>query len=220
MQKRIILLVFFLLFWFVDLAMIYMNERTYLVFPRVLSLLCLGLYYIFSVTKVKAKFYVLWFLVLLTGGLFSLNDYTLLGMLSLIALRLSWIRLLFSYKERMDKKLVLLIFVFAGVVISIILYMMFVNTLFFYLSILTSVALLILLSISFTKLLTGGLSKGNKEMFMSVAIFIFSDALSGSKKIEGTTSTFVALSVLLYNIAYYFMIVSLIKKERSISKIN
>jgi hypothetical protein len=213
MNKTTLLLIFFIVFWLIDLGMIYTNNRAFLIVPRVLSLLSLGLYYVFSTKKVSISFWILLFFILLTGALFSLNDYTLIGMLSLIALRFSWVNVLLSYKEKIDKKLVLLVFLLSTTVFSIILSILYVDTVFFYLSIITSLALLSLLAISFSKLITDGLGHGNKEMLISVAIFIISDTLSGSKKIEGTTTFFLMLSVFLYNIAYFFLMKSLIKKD-------
>ncbi|WP_148868694.1 hypothetical protein [Tenacibaculum adriaticum] len=150
---------------------------------------------------------------MLTGALFSVNDYTLIGMLSLIALRITWIKLLLSYKEKTEAKIILLVFILSLTITSIVIYTMYANTYFFCLSILTSGLLLFLLAISFSRLLTASPLFGNKEMFISIVIFIFSDALSGSKKIEGTSTFFLILSVFLYNIAYFFLIKSLIKKD-------
>ncbi|MDY0780635.1 hypothetical protein [Tenacibaculum sp. IB213877] len=216
MYKKIIIITFFIFFWLVDLWMIYIDERAFLIFPRVLSLSCLIIFYFFSVKKINVNFYILSFFILVTGALFSLNEYTLLGMLSLIALRISWISLLLSYKEKNDHKFIGLIFTLSITIMGVVMYSMYVNTSFFFLSILTSITLLFLLAISFSKLVSNGSQFGNKEMFISIMIFVFSDALSGAKKIDGTNTLFIMLSVFLYNIAYYFLIQALIKKDNKL----
>jgi hypothetical protein len=216
MYKKIIIITFFIFFWLVDLWMIYIDERAFLIFPRVLSLSCLVMFYFFSVKKINVNFYILSFFILVTGALFSLNEYTLLGMLSLIALRISWISLLLSYKEKIDHKFIGLIFTLSITIMGVVMYSMYVNTSFYFLSILTSITLLFLLAISFSKLISNGSQFGNKEMFISIMIFVFSDALSGAKKIDGTSTFFIMSSVLLYNIAYCFLIQALIKKDNKL----
>ena len=216
MVKKTSLLIFFIIFSFIDVWMLYIGDKDLLFLPRVLSLFALLCYGYLSIKMVTKKMYLLGFFILSTGVLFSLDDYTILGMVSLVALRISWLSVLVSYKEKSDPKVVLMVFILAIVLISIVLYSMYVDTLFFYLSVLTTLSLLLLLAFSFSNALTLSPKFGNKEMFIAVVIFFLSDALSGAKKIEGTSTFFLILSVVLYNVAYFFLINAFIKKDEKV----
>lgn len=197
--------------------MIKTNNTTYLIIPRTISLLFLGGYYFASVKKVNVYFNFVLFFIVLTGSLFALNHYTLLGLFSLFLLRLSLVILLFSQKEKIDKKAIFTIFLLSILIIGIIMGTMFVDTSFFYLSILTTLVLVFLLAVAFSRLLRSNKKdNGNIEMFIAISIFVVSDALSGSQKIGGTQTFYLLLSLCLYNVAYFFMMRSLIKKENAI----
>ena len=104
-------------------------------------------------------------------------------------------------------------FCITALLFGVVLYLLYADTIFYYLSIGTTVCLVLVLSASFSLFTTRGGAFGNKEMLLSVAIFILSDALSGSKKIAGTSMFFIILSLLLYNTAYYFLMRAIIKNK-------
>ncbi|MFY7672208.1 hypothetical protein ACOSP6_14080 [Tenacibaculum sp. MEBiC06402] len=193
--------------------MIFFGLKEILWIPRLLSLSSVVLYGYFSAEQIPFSFWILSLFIILTGFLFSLDDFTLLGMCSLIALRFSWLKLIFDIKSKIDKKIILIALSITSLLFGMILYLIYTDSIFYYLSIVTTVGLVLLLSTSFSLLTTRGTKFGNKEMFISIAIFILSDALSGSKKITGTSLFFIILSVVLYNTAYYFLMRAIIKNK-------
>ncbi len=193
--------------------MIVLNFKEALWLPRTFSLISIVLYGYFSIKEVPFSFWILSFFIVSTGFLFSLDDYTLIGMFSLIGLRLSWAKLIFDINTKIDWIILLIVFGITTLLFGIVLYLLYADTIFYYLSIATTIALVLLLSTSFSLLTTKGGKYGNKEMLLSIIIFILSDALSGSKKIAGTSLFFIVLSVVLYNTAYYFMMKGIIKNR-------
>lgn len=215
MLSRHFWLALFILFSVIDISCIYLDMRDLLWIPRTLSLMSIVLFGYYSVKKTPPSFWLLSVFIVLTGFLFSLDDYTLLGMFCLFGLRLSWLKLMFDINTKINKSILLVTFAIATVLSSIILYLLYTDSIFYYLSILTTVGLVLILSTAFSLFTTKGMNFGNKEMLLAVAIFIVSDALSGSKKIMGTSVFYVILSVVLYNTAYYFLMRALIKNYKS-----
>ncbi len=204
-------LILFILFSLLDISCIYLGAKELLWLPRTLSLISVVLFGYYSIKKVPFSFWVLSTFIVLTGFLFSLDDYTLLGMLCLIGLRLSWLKLMFDINTKIDKTILLIVFAITTTLFGVILYLLYTDSIFYYLSIATTIGLVLILSTSFSLLTTKGLKFGNKEMIISIGIFILSDALSGSKKIGGTSLFYIILSVVLYNTAYFFLMKALIK---------
>ncbi len=204
-------LILFILFSLLDISCIYLDAKELLWLPRTLSLISVVLFGYYSIKKVPFSFWVLSTFIVLTGFLFSLDDYTLLGMLCLIGLRLSWLKLMFDINTKIDKTILLIAFAITTTLFGVILYLLYTDSIFYYLSIATTIGLVLILSTSFSLLTTKGLKFGNKEMIISIGIFILSDALSGSKKIGGTSLFYIILSVVLYNTAYFFLMKALIK---------
>ncbi|MCH2034333.1 MAG: hypothetical protein MK202_12560 [Tenacibaculum sp.] len=204
-------MILFILFSLLDISCIYLDAKELLWLPRTLSLISVVLFGYYSIKKVPFSFWVLSTFIVLTGFLFSLDDYTLLGMLCLIGLRLSWLKLMFDINTKIDKTILLIAFAITTTLFGVILYLLYTDSIFYYLSIVTTIGLVLILSTSFSLLTTKGLKFGNKEMIISIGIFILSDALSGSKKIGGTSLFYIILSVVLYNTAYFFLMKALIK---------
>jgi hypothetical protein len=211
MLSKHLFLTLFILFSIFDILCISFGFKEYLWLQRTLSLVSVVLFGYFSTKKIPMSFWVLSFFIVVTGLLFSLNEYTLIGMCSLIGLRLSWLKLIFDINPKIDKKILFITFSIATTLFGIVLYLLYTDTIFYYLSIITTIALVLLLSTSFSLLTTKGTKLGNKEMFISIVIFVLSDALSGSKKIAGTSLFYIMLSVVLYNTAYYFLMKAIIK---------
>ncbi len=215
MLKKQVLLSFFIVFWIADVLMIYFNKNDLLPVTRLLSLLSIVLYGYVAIKKITISFILLCVLIVSTGFLFSLNAYTISGLVSLCCLRAIWsFLLLYQRPNRKDYKSIFVIFGVLTCAISIVLYEISAHSVFFYLSIFTTVSLMFLLAVSFANILATGPKYGNVEMLLSVFIFVVSDSLSGAKKIEGTTTFYLMLSVLLYNSAYYFLMKSLIKHDK------
>ena len=211
MRLKQLFLALFILLSIMDVSIIMLEFKETLWLPRSLSLISIVLYGYYSIKDVPFSFWVLSFFIVSTGFLFSLDDYTLIGMLSLIGLRLSWTKLIFDINTKIDKTILLITFAITTLLFGVILYLLYTDSIFYYLSIATTIALVLLLSTSFSLLTTKGMKFGNKEMIISIGIFILSDALSGSKKIAGTSLFYIILSVVLYNTAYYFLMRALIK---------
>ena len=211
MRLKQLFLALFILLSIMDVSIIMLEFKEALWLPRSLSLISIVLYGYYSIKDFPFSFWVLSFFIVSTGFLFSLDDYTLIGMLSLIGLRLSWTKLIFDINTKIDKTILLIAFAITTAMFGVILYLLYTDSIFYYLSIATTLGLVLLLSTSFSLLTTKGMKFGNKEMIISIGIFILSDALSGSKKIAGTSLFYIILSVVLYNTAYYFLMRALIK---------
>ncbi|SNR14211.1 hypothetical protein [Tenacibaculum jejuense] len=214
MQPKHLFFALFISFSIVDVSTILFGFKDLLWLPRVLSLMAIVFYGYFSKKQVKLSFWVLSFFIVLTGVLFSLNDYNLLGMLSLIALRFTWLKLIFDLNTKIDYTIFFKVLGITAAFFGVVLYALYVNSVFYYLSIATTLGLLMLLSAAFSVFTTKGGNYGNREMLLSIIIFIISDALSGSKKITGTSLFFIILSVVLYNTAYYFLMRAVIKNTK------
>ncbi|CAL2082448.1 hypothetical protein [Tenacibaculum sp. 190524A05c] len=211
MRLKQLFFALFILLSIMDVSIIMLEFKEALWLPRSLSLISIVLYGYYSIKDVPFSFWVLSFFIVSTGFLFSLDDYTLIGMLSLIGLRLSWTKLIFDINTKIDKTILSIAFAITTAMFGVILYLLYTDSIFYYLSIATTLGLVLLLSTSFSLLTTKGMKFGNKEMIISIGIFILSDALSGSKKIAGTSLFYIILSVVLYNTAYYFLMRALIK---------
>lgn len=214
MHPKHLFFALFISFSIIDVSTIFFGFKDLLWLPRVLSLIAVVLYGYFSKKQVKLSFWVLSFFIVLTGVLFSLDDYTLLGMLSLIALRFTWLKLIFDLNTKIDYITFFKVLGITSAFFGIVLYALYVDSLFYYLSIITTLGLLLLLSAAFSVFTTKGGGFGNREMLLAIIIFIISDALSGSKKITGTSLFFIILSVVLYNTAYYFLMRAVIKNAK------
>lgn len=212
-SNKFIFLFLFIVSWLIELELTISENRTYLLIPRMTNLIFLGLYYKASVKKIKTTVILFLIALMLTGAFFSFNDYGTYAMLFFISSRAILIKLLVSYKEKLNRKTFLSVmglFVFS---IGLILYVLYKNTLFYYLSALATILLIVLLSISFTRLLTLGRKQGNLELFIAISIFLIADALFGSQKINGTNLTYIILSATFYYVAYFLIIQFVIKKE-------
>ncbi|WP_442264532.1 hypothetical protein ACSIGC_09185 [Tenacibaculum sp. ZS6-P6] len=214
MHFKHLLLILFILFSIVDVLTIFYGCKDLLWLPRILSLSAVVLYGCFTNKKIQISFLILSFFIVLTGFLFSLNDYTLLGMLSLVCLRLSWLKLIYDLNSKIDYIIFFKVLGITSVFFGVIFYVLYVNSTFYYLAVATTFSLLLLLAIAFSLFTTKGGAFGNREMLLSIIIFIFSDTLSGSKKITGTSLFFIILSVVLYNTAYYFLMRAVIKNAK------
>ncbi|WP_299622175.1 hypothetical protein [uncultured Tenacibaculum sp.] len=214
MHAKHLFFALFILLSIIDVSMIYFDFKEFLWLPRGLSLTAIVLHGYFSTKQVHTSFWLLSFFIVLTGVLFSLNAYTLIGMCSLLGLRLAWLKLLLDTNTKIDREIFLKVFSITTMFFGVVLYLLYVDTIFYYLSIGTTLSLIALLAVSFSLFTKKGGAFGNREMLFSIIIFIISDALSGSKKITGTSMFFIILSVVLYNTAYYFLMKAVMKNAK------
>lgn len=102
-------------------------------------------------------------------------------------------------------------FLFIGVV-GVITYFLYVNSDFFYASATAAFFLVVLLTISFTKLVMFGSKKGNLEFFCAMFTFLISDVFFGSKKLTNPETIYILLSSTCYLLAYYLITRAVLKK--------
>lgn len=205
-----------ILSWVCEVYLQYYNQRDYLFFTKSTSIIILVLYYINSVKKTNKLVIILFVIFLITGFFFSKNDYNYLGMLGVSVSRIWMIVILCSFKEKLDKKLLSLILIVCSLIITVLVFILFKNTYFYYISAIATYFLIALLSITFTRLINFGMRKGNLEFFLAVAIFLVSDAFFGSQKLVQTHILNIIISSTSYLIAYLLITISLKKKGNCI----
>lgn len=208
-----------ILLWLLVVGFYIANQKDALIITRTLTIVFLGLYYLSSVNKIN-KFFIFFLISLLpTAILFSIDDYNYLGMLAVGISRLLLILFLAFQKNKIDKKLLRTLLLIFSIILSFIAYASYDNSIFFYIAVLATILLSILASISFTKLLSKGIKRGNLEFFIAFFIFIISDALFGSKKLTSSDVIYTLLSSTFYLISYLLIVQGAIKMNEKFNDI-
>lgn len=89
------------------------------------------------------------------------------------------------------------------------------DTMFFYVSLIATFFLVLLLSFSFLSLLRT-LKNGNILFFMAIALFVASDAISGTQRYLEVSTLLIVMASIFYNIAYFLLVQSDIEKQRNL----
>lgn len=218
-KYRNIFLGLVIILWLLVVGFYTTNQKNALIITRTLTIIFLGLYYISSVNKINKTF--IFFLVSLLpiAVLFSIDDYNYLGMLAVGISRLILILFLVLQKNKPDKKLLRTLLLVFSIILSVIVYILYNNSIFFYIAVLSTIFLSILASISFTKLLNNGTKGGNLDFFLALFILITSDALFGSKKLTSSDPIYTLLSSTFYLISYLLIVRSAIKMDKKFNDI-
>lgn len=181
---------------------------------RILRFSFLLLYYISLAKKTNTMFVGVLVSFLATSILLAYNSSSVYAMLMVCITRLLFIRMLVSDigSKRINLKslkFLLFIFVIIGIVIMSLYYS---NSAFFYISILATLLLIISLALSFLNILNTK-KRGNLEFFVAIALFVISDMIFGVKRIIGVSAWFLIMASILYNVAYFLIAKSVLKRE-------
>lgn len=179
--------------------------------------LFLILYYTSSVRK--NNYYLIAGLVLfyIASVFFTFHPASIYGIIILSFARLSLIQLpTSSLKFRSINWDVFLTVCILFLVISFVIFSFYpMNTVFFYVSLIATFFLILLLSFSFLSLLKT-LKRGNILFFIAIALFIISDAISGTQRYLEVSTSLIIMASVLYNIAYFLLVKSDIEKQESL----
>lgn len=215
-NKHLGLLFIFIISWFVELKFTIPRHK-FLFVPRVIIIILLGVYYVTLVKKKKYNYFFLAFLFcdFLTAIFFSMSFKNINGMIFFNLSRVLLILLFLNFKDRLDKKHFLPIVSLFFISLSFILYIIYDNTLFFYLSVSATLLLAVILSLSFIALLSYNENKGNLYFFLASCVFLFTDTLFSSQRISSISNVNLFVTSTLYYLAYFLILLSVLKKVKS-----
>lgn len=176
------------------------------------------IFYYASVAK-KYDFYLILTLVLfyVSSVFFTYNPASIYGILILILCRILLIKMVLSYLKIKNINWRYFVYVFLLlVVIAMLISSLYYNgSVFFYLSLVVSSLLIIILTLSFLGVLNST-KKGALEFFIAIFLFVVSDMIFGAKRVTGINTSFIILASLFYNIAYYLITKSVLKRDADI----
>lgn len=218
-NKSNIYLFLFVLFCVAALFTIKLGDFYISVFVKSLRYLFLLLYYLSLVKKANP----LIVSVIVIFGFISLflsyNVSSIVGLLLICLSRAVLIKLaLMNIKgKNINWKLftvVTLLFIMVG---FLVLSLYYKNSPIFYVTILSIILLVFLLSISFLNILSNT-KRWNLRFFSAISLFVISDAIFGIQRLTEISKTFLLISSIFYNISYFLIIQSDIERQRFINK--
>lgn len=212
--KNIIFLLFFIILFMMEYLYVSENNRVHLLIPR-LSIIGLIFFYYISARKRRINSYFILYLLCLfpINTLFSINDQSITAMWMIFISRALLVGLLL-YNFKFDKHNLLPIFSLFAITASILLWVHFKETSFFYLSIVITSLLVVLLTITFNRILTHGLKRGNLEAFLAMCSFLISDVFFGSEKLDRITPIYLIFGSLFYYVAYFLLTKSVLLNKK------
>ncbi|WP_348716124.1 hypothetical protein [Tenacibaculum sp. 190130A14a] len=116
--------------------------------------------------------------------------------------------------RKVDWKLFLTVFLIAISIMSLLFVLVFKNTLFYYLSISTTLVLIGLISLAFTNIISRSSPK-NVLFFIAIALFVACDTIFGVKKLEIADNINIVIGTACYYISFF-----LIVKSRELEPFN
>lgn len=204
-------LVLFLLTSLATLFTIKDSESFYNPFLRVLRMVFLVAFYMFSANSYCKSFLVSLLLFTVSSVLFIYKDVSFYAVFFLFLSRLALIALVVE-KNNIDRFSFIRIFFMFFILGFVVLSYYYSDTMLFYISSLATLALISLLAISFTALLRHQ-TKYYKFLFLGTFLFAISDALFGAKEMVKSSYINVFFTTIFYNTGYFTVCYSVINKE-------
>lgn len=205
--KRDLFLLLFGVACFVEFYAVAKDIRDLEIFSRISRIAFLLLVYTYSVREVNRKFIFTLMSFLLSDVLFSVMSVSLYGMLGLVITRIALINLTLSLTKKIDWRIFGLAMLFFTVVAIIILSMFYVNTAFFYASLVTTLALIVFASLTFMNMV-----KLNRRedilLFMVAFLFIISDSVFGIQKFKLAGDLYLVMASVFYDLAFFIICVA------------
>lgn len=202
--KRDLFLLLFVVACFIEFYAVANDVRDLEIFSRISRIAFLLLVYTYSVREVNRKFVFVLMSFLLSDVLFSVLSVNLYGMLGLVITRIGLINLTLSLTKKIEWKTFGLAMLFFTIVATVILSMFYVNTSFFYASIVTTLALIVLSSVTFMNVV-----KQNKKedvlLFVASFLFIISDSVFGIQKFKLSGDFYLVMASVCYDIAFFLI---------------
>lgn len=203
----------FVLFSFLGVWSVIDNDTYLDIAFKILRYTFLLLFYISATQKVNTLYIISLGLFTMSSAYFSSNPSSVEAIALLGFSRLPLIKILLSEMKKEYWKTFIKVFsLFFGALV-LILFLMFKNSLFYYFSVFSGIALAVLISLSFSIMLVNNDRRGHIEMFIGMFLFVFTDAVFGIQKIGTTNYIYLLVAALLYNLANYLVTVSIIKKD-------
>ncbi|OSY88692.1 hypothetical protein WH52_03170 [Tenacibaculum holothuriorum] len=199
---------FLILIIIASLAVFYFikeSATTEIVVSKIVVSIFFMLYFLVTLKKSNYLLTLSLLLFFLSTILFSLQSQSVIGMILLLVYRLTLIK--FAFNRKVDWKLFLTVFVIASSIISLLFVLIFKNTLFYYLSISTTLVLVGLISLAFTNIITRSSSK-DILFFVAIALFVVCDMVFGAKKIENADYINIIVGTALYYISFFLIVKS------------
>lgn len=205
-------LVTFVTFCFLGLWAIIKENILLTIIFKIIRFSSLILFYIFSSKRINRLFILALLLFLISDFFYTFNTLHLLGIIFLGASRIPLIKILITdMKKSYNKTFTTVLVLFSGF-LAFVAWLLYKNTLFYYTSIISSFCLVVIFSLSFALLIEEN-TKRNVLMFSGIALFLFSDAVFGAQKIHHINIVYIVSAYVIYNIAYYLIVKSIIKKD-------
>lgn len=170
------------------------------------------LFYIASSKEISILYLISIGLFVVSSVLFSLSTYSVIAIAFLGLSRVPLVKiLLVEMKNEYWESFKVVFLLFLGFFMLII-FLLKVNTSFFYMSVFSSLVLAVLVAMSFALFLWKENKAKYSIMFIGFFLFVITDVIFGAKKIGGTNNLYILMTTLLYNIAFYLITASMIKK--------
>lgn len=211
--KNSLFFVVFVLFFIMEYYFVLEQDKDNLLIPR-LSIVGIVLVYYLQSNKEQINGYFLAYILCLLPKniLFTIDEQSVIAMGFLIICR-GLLIALFIQNYKYDKRSLYTIFGVFFVLAALLLLINYQENEFFYSSVVITFMLVILLSLSFSRVLSSGNRNGNIEGFLAMCSFLVADAVFGSKKIEGVMPFYLMFGALFYYIAYILLVLWVLKNN-------
>lgn len=183
------------------------------IFSRISRIAFLLLFYTYSVVEPNRKWIFILMSFLISDVLFSVISVNLYAMLGLVITRIALINLTLSYIKKIDWKVFGLAMSFFITIAVIILSLFFVNTNFYYASVITTLVLIVFASLTFMNLVRGN-KKGDFLLFFAAFLFIVSDSVFGAQKFKQAGDFYLVMASFCYDVAFFIICLAVISKSK------
>lgn len=216
-----LLLILFVVYCFLEGILIGDKKGLAEALLRIPSMLFLWWYYVVSVKKENSNFVFGMVFFVISSFFFTIDFSHLLGIITLLISRLFLIKIVISDLKKTDKTTAFAITALFSVISFVIMYLFYTNTLFFYISALATISLILLASFTFSILLNSKNKSDYVTMFFGVFFFVISDAIFGVQKLnQGGSSSEISVSantiitVFLYNLGFFLITKAMINRDK------
>lgn len=180
---------------------------------KIIRFTFLLLFYMASTKHINFLFIISVGLLSISSVFFSTNPISVEAIVLLGVSRMPLIKILLGDMKKEYWKPFTIVTILFSVFLLLIMYLLYQHTLFYYVVIFSSLLLIVLLALSFALLLGKRNKKQHIEMFIGVFLFVVTDAVFGSQKLVETNYIYLLVADLIYNVAIFFVTLSVIKKR-------
>lgn len=215
LSKSNIYLILFVLFCVITLFTIKYSNFYVNIFVRSLRYLFLFLYYSSLVKKKHPLIVSVICVFFLASAFLSFNSSSITGLLLICLSRILLARyVIINVKFKNINwgtfSLITCLFIIVGLLVLSLYYN---NSPVFYVTVISVILLIVLLSVSFLSLLNST-KKWNLKFFSAISLFVISDAIFGVQRLSEVSVAFLIMASMFYNLAYYLIVNSDVEKQK------